>query len=279
MTTANHHIRVLWNDRVESVESCARRTAAWLRALATCHEGLAHWFTHAELPGDKLRFEDPELLIEFFQNFEGETERPVPEDPESLAALFEDNSEGMVLADGETMGHDLSCWCHPGMDQQLSMSITGGSNQQRNIVLIHEPPYVDPPALLYHDPAVVQAVLRAMVTTWQPEEGVVEVSESPYSDSPDDDHEPARAIWMAYLCADRLRDVPDTLPPELARDIQVIEVPDRSAAGHDDADSRRHGRLFTVDTGGAIFTLGDPEHASRARALARFLHHGALDIA
>jgi immunity protein 52 of polymorphic toxin system len=145
----SHIVGAYWGQRKESRQACASRISAFLQALAAQDAALSRWYRQLASRKEPLR--------------------ELPHDVDGLLPRL-----GVNRADigGEVMvelGFDFSAWNGWKADMQASLSVYCGAFS----------PFVGNSAVVSFDPEasptpdLLQGILRAAVTAFDPDDGVV----------------------------------------------------------------------------------------------------------
>lgn len=148
-----YFVGAYWGQREESRQACARRLSAFLRALAEQDSALSHWFKKAASRKAPLV--------------------ALPNDPDGIERLLRVNHAdigGEVFAD---LGFKFSAWTGQEKNMAASLAMTCGAYSPvvRNSVVVSFDPAVSPRLDL------LQGILKAAVTAFDPEDAVVSTTE------------------------------------------------------------------------------------------------------
>ncbi len=147
-----YYVGAYWGPRRESAGECARRTEVLVRALSQVDPLFARWFKQAKSRKQALQ-------------------RPL----ETEAAGLEDYLQRNVPRDDtrkpiEDMGFSVWLWNGGSGEEEVGLNFNcGGSWERANNRCLLSPPSAGPAAERVLTVPVLSAVMRALVTAWDPD--------------------------------------------------------------------------------------------------------------
>jgi hypothetical protein len=227
-----------WGPRKESPAECARRTQAFLHAIAQCDESFARWYgqgnSREEALASPLRIEVGTLQEVFRQE------------------VNRSEGDGRII---EELGFRLWSWNGGPDDDDALLSAHCGCYSKwvpNNCVL--NLPHTGPNAQRVLTGSVVTRVLRGMALAWEPDSGVV-MSDDHRERVEDHVANTPHVGWVTYLSRRR------GTVPALPAPVRVEPVEDR-------------GTLITLTE--ERFTASNPEHLALAGRVREALGHAGL---